>query len=51
MKPVEVENKAGDYVLVQECVVCGFKKRNKVVKDDDFDKVLLVSSRANSQRK
>jgi len=51
MQPIGVENKAGDYVLMQKCVVCGFTKRNKVVKEDDFDKVLLVSSRANSQSK
>lgn len=43
MKPVFVESKAGEYVLLQECIKCGFKRKNKVGKGDNFDVVLEIS--------
>lgn len=43
MKPVEVETKAGESILVHECMVCGHRKRNKVSPNDDFEKVIEVS--------
>jgi len=45
MKPVEVQTKAGQSVLLHECVLCGHQKKNKVAKGDDFTKVIEVAKK------
>jgi len=45
MKPVGVELKGGEYTILHRCISCGFEKRNKTAKDDNFDAVLQLSSR------
>mgnify|MGYP001618546923 CR=1 FL=1 len=45
MEPVGVELKGGEYTILHRCVLCGFEKRNKMAKDDNFDVVLQLSSR------
>ncbi len=45
MEPVSVELKSGEYVILHRCVSCGFKKRNKAAKEDNFDVILQLSSR------
>lgn len=45
MRPVDVETKAGESILVHECVLCGHRKKNRVSLDDDFDKVIKVTGR------
>ena len=45
MKPTDVENKAGESVLVHECVDCGHRKKNKVSVEDDFDAVIEVTKK------
>jgi len=44
MEPVGVELKGEEYVILHRCVSCGFEKRNKAAKDDNFDAILLLSS-------
>ncbi|TAL49274.1 RNHCP domain-containing protein [Patescibacteria group bacterium] len=36
MEPVGVELKGGEYTILHRCVSCGFEKRNKAAKDDNF---------------
>ena len=43
MEPVEVEHKSGEYIILHRCRSCGFEKRNKSAKDDDFDAILRLS--------
>lgn len=43
MEPIDVEIKGGQYVLVQKCQKCGFIRRNKVDKTDDFEAVLSIA--------
>ena len=43
MEPIDVEIKGGQYVLVQRCKKCGFIRRNKVDKTDDFEAVLNIA--------
>ena len=45
MEPVGVETKGGEYIILHRCVMCGFEKRNKSSKDDNFDVLLQISSR------
>ncbi len=43
MKPVAVEIKSGDYILTHKCEICGFEKKNKTAKDDNFEEILKLS--------
>ncbi|MGD0977057.1 MAG: RNHCP domain-containing protein [Minisyncoccia bacterium] len=45
MEPVGIELKSGEYTILHRCVSCGFEKRNKTSKDDNFDVILRLSSR------
>ena len=42
MKPVSVEKKKDEYVLIHKCSVCGHVKKNKMQEGDDFDVVLKI---------
>lgn len=44
MEPVDLELKKEEQVIIHKCVKCGFEKKNKVAKDDDFD--VLIKLRA-----
>jgi hypothetical protein len=44
MKPVSIEKKGSDFVILHKCVVCGFERKNKVVEGDEWGEVLRVSS-------
>ena len=43
MKPLAVEqhSKKG-YILTHECEKCGYKSKNKLAPDDDFELVLAI---------
>lgn len=45
MEPMGVELKKGEYVIVHKCVRCGFEKKNKAAKDDDFDVLIKLSKK------
>lgn len=45
LKPVGVETKKGEYVLVFKCEKCGATTRNKVANDDDFNEILKISTK------
>ena len=42
MKPVEIQIKKGERVIVHECVKCGYRKPNKSAENDDFDAILKI---------
>jgi predicted Zn-ribbon and HTH transcriptional regulator len=42
MAPISVDMKAGEHILLQKCLKCGFERKNKVSKGDDFERVLGV---------
>jgi hypothetical protein len=44
MKPIEVQKKDGEYSILHECILCGFKRWNKAVKEDNFDMLIQVAS-------
>lgn len=46
MEPIGIEIKRGEYIILHRCVKCGFEKRNKVAKNDNFDTILQLVSRA-----
>jgi hypothetical protein len=44
MEPIGVEKKGGEYTIIHKCTVCGLKKPNKAVKEDDFQMIVQVSA-------
>lgn len=40
MKPAKLESDKKGFMLTNECVICGYSKRNRLSKNDDFDAAL-----------
>lgn len=43
MKPVRIEMEHGEYMLTYRCEKCGFLRRKKVEKEDNFDEVINIT--------
>lgn len=45
MKPVGVfTRRTGEYVLVHKCERCGLERFNRIAGDDDFEKIIALST-------
>ncbi len=44
MEVIRIEKSGEDYVLVHKCKICEHKKKNKTAPDDDFDRIIELSS-------
>ena len=42
MKPVRVEVRKHEYVIIHECERCGYQKPNKAAPEDNFDRILEI---------
>ncbi len=42
MEPIDAEMKNGEYFIIQRCQKCGFIRKNKFGKDDEFDALLQI---------
>ncbi len=48
MKPIEILQKNGEFVILHKCLRCGFERKNRVVEGDDINELLkLVRNIAN----
>jgi len=45
MEPATVEINGAETVIVHKCQTCGHNKRNKVQKEDDYDKVVAITAK------
>ena len=43
MKPIMIEIKNGEYIIVHHCIKCDFEKKNKSSKNDNFEVLLKIS--------
>jgi hypothetical protein len=43
MKPIEVSQKNGEYIILHKCQKCGFERKNKFCKKDNFDELIKIS--------
>ncbi|MDR2527236.1 MAG: RNHCP domain-containing protein [Rickettsiales bacterium] len=41
MKPIDLEQKNGKFIIVHKCVNCGFIRKNKVCENDDIFSMIL----------
>jgi hypothetical protein len=44
MEPVDAALEGEGYVILHRCAECGFERRNKVAKEDDFDVILELTN-------
>lgn len=44
MEPISAEIKKGENIILHQCERCGFKKKNKASKEDDFETILKLLS-------
>ena len=42
MEPFKFEKDGQEESVVHRCIVCGHEKRNKLSKDDNYDKVISL---------
>jgi rubrerythrin len=44
MKPIQVEqNNKNEWAIVHECILCGYKKKNTVSREDDMEKIIAIA--------
>ncbi|MFA6227464.1 MAG: RNHCP domain-containing protein [Candidatus Paceibacterota bacterium] len=46
MCPIKIETEKGEFVITHKCVKCGFERRKKIEKEDNFDEVVRVSKKS-----
>lgn len=44
MKPIGGGKKGKSYYIIQKCIKCGFERKNKLQKNDNFDKFVEITS-------
>ena len=49
MTPIAVEAKDDGYILLHKCEKCGFERKNKVGKKDNFNQVLKIASQSDTR--
>ena len=42
MKPVAVELRKNEKIIIHECLKCGYRKPNKSAPEDNFDVILRI---------
>lgn len=45
MRPIELQQKQGSFVILHRCERCGYEKRNKTADADNTDRIIELSSR------
>ncbi len=50
MEPIDVLQKDGEYIIVHKCSRCGFERKNKLSKNDNFDSLLKIVKKLNMNR-
>ncbi len=50
MRPIGLEQKKGEYIIIHKCEKCGFVRKNKSSADDDFNYILKLARKLAEQR-
>ncbi|MFA5777121.1 MAG: RNHCP domain-containing protein [Parcubacteria group bacterium] len=45
MKPARIEkgNRGKEYIIVHQCIKCGYEKRNKTSEKDNFEEIIKIN--------
>ena len=44
MRPVEIQKKGKEYIIIQTCEKCGFTRANRAQKEDNFDTLTQIQA-------
>lgn len=44
MKPIEILQKNGNFIILHKCEKCGFERKNKVNDNDNYQKIIEIAS-------
>ena len=44
MKPIDILQKNGEFIILHKCQKCDFERKNKVNENDDYKKIIEISS-------
>jgi hypothetical protein len=47
MKPIDMEESRGEWSIIHKCQLCSKIQKNKTSKEDDFDKIVKISTENN----
>jgi len=50
MEPVDIYLKNRNWIIVHQCDICGEKKQNRVMPEDDFDEVIRLEGEINNKK-
>ena len=45
MEPQKVDSKDGEYQIIHRCVRCKYKKKNKMMPEDNFETMLRIAEK------
>lgn len=45
MKPIEILQKDGDFIILHKCTKCGFKRKNKVSENDNIKNLIELAKK------
>lgn len=45
MKPIEILQKNGEFVILHKCQKCGFERKNKIQEDDNIERIIEISKK------
>ena len=45
MKPIEIQQKKGKFIILHKCLKCGVEKKNEISEKDNFDLIIKISSK------
>ena len=45
MAPIDVDIKRGETIIIQQCLVCGFRRKNKMQENDNQDIITQINNK------
>ncbi len=47
MKPIEILQKNGNFIILHKCEKCGFERKNKTSDNDNYNKIIEIATNKN----
>lgn len=47
MKPIEILQKDGNFIILHKCITCGFERRNKISENDNTKNLIELIKKIN----
>ena len=50
MEPIDIYKKGKDWIVIHECQRCGYTSKNRILHEDNFDKVIELEKQINQKK-